>query len=705
MTSRHTLRGLLAALGLSASSLTLLHGAALAQSGAALNYEDADLRAVVDDISRRTGRAFIIDPTLAGKVNIISPPDADLGPDEVWEVFLAALQLNGYTAVPIGDREYKIVRSQQALREAGQNGSQAAPGGSAVTRLVELRFVDVREAANAVRSLVADTGLVTPITETNTLIVADTAANVQRVVSLLEELDVDNTVVRPVTLQNAPASEVASTLLEIINNQVTEGRRAGAVSVVAADATNQVILRGNPQEVRRLIPIIEELDNAGASRVGLDAIYLNHADAEKVVELLQGVLGARVTGEGAPQQGGAGQGPSIGFDAATNAVVVNAPPDTQRLVRSIVNRLDIRRPQVLLEAIVVEISNTTARELGVQYLSGGDGFPVTAASFTNTQPNLVSAAGAAYFLGPGRDSISGTRTVTTDSGAVIVDDADPQLTQVAGQLVEAAVGQLLNYNGFLGGYAAQTDDGSVYGVLLSAIQSDSQSNLLSTPSVVVMDNEAARLQVGQEIPIVTGSTAGDDFENVFNQIERQDVGNILEVTPQINEGNTVKLEIKLEVSSIGAFTAQTDNIITNKSVIQTTAVAEDGQTLVLGGLIDNDRRRTESKVPILGDIPLLGNLFKGQNRQQEDTTLMVFIRPTILRDPLTANAATARKYDYARQQQLRREKRGAVAPIDRVLNEYLGTGGYVSPERVDESLPVDEPLSGGPIEGMPAIDE
>lgn len=682
--TRPTLGALGAALLLGASVLA----PADAQTGAALNYEDADLRAVAEDISIRTGRTFIVDPTLAGTVNIISPADADLSPDEVWEVFLASLQLNGYTAVPIGDREYKIVRSQQALREGGEQGAAA---GSAVTRLVQLRFVDVRNAANAVRALIADTGLVQPIVENNSLIVADTAANVQRVVELLRELDVDNSVVRPVTLTNAPASEVASTLVEIISSQTgPEGGRAGAVSVVPVDATNQIILRGNPDEVRRLVPIVQELDSAGGNRVGFDAIYLNHANAEQVVELLRGLLpgqvGAAVGGEGGAPPGAGFGGPqtTISFDEGTNAVVVNAPPDTQRLVRSIVRRLDIRRPQVMIEAIVVEISNTTAKELGVQYLSGGDGFPASIGSFPGSGPNIVSAAGAAYFLGPGADSVTGGQRVVVDAnGNPIVDNSEvnPALVSVSGQLVEAAVGQLLNFSGFAAGFADRTDDGSVYGVLLNAIQSDANSNVLDTPFTIALDNQPARLQVGQEIPIVTGRATGDDFTGgVFANVEREDIGTILEVTPQINEGNTVQLEINLEVSSIGAFAGPTQDIITNKSVINTVATAESGETLVIGGLVGNDRQNTESKVPILGDIPLLGNLFKGQSRQRSDQTLMIFIRPTIIRDSLTARAATARKYDYTVQQQNRadRNKRGP-SRLEQLEEEFLGTGTFTPP--------------------------
>ncbi|MEM9234603.1 MAG: hypothetical protein AAGA69_10270, partial [Pseudomonadota bacterium] len=396
-------------------------------------------------------------------------------------------------------------------------------------------------------------------------------------------------------------------------------------------------------------------------------------------------------------------GSSVAFHKPTNALIVNSSPETQRLVRGIVNRLDIRRPQVLIEAVVVEISNTTARELGVQYVSGGGDVPLSAASFGATSPNVISAAGAALFLA---DDQTGETRVTervVDGQIVrtteeVFDQNDPA-TQIAGQLVEAAVGELLSFDGFLIGAGGDDGNGGVYGVLLSAIQSDGQSNILQVPSTVLLDNEEALLQVGQEIPIITGEAVGSDFQGGFRQIERKDVGTILKVKPQINAGNTVRLEISLEISSIGVFSAMSQGPITNKSLVETVTLAEDGQTLVIGGLIDNARQDTESKVPLLGDIPVVGNLFKGQNRQEEKSTLMVFIRPTILRDGLASDSVTARKYDYVRQQQLRRSKDNK-ARIDDVMQNYLGHDiGYTPPPEGDEDGETVEGTAASEVEG------
>ncbi len=683
---------------------------AMAQGGggATLNYEGADLAAVTRDVSLRTGRIFVTDPRLSGRVNIVSPPDLSLSPDEVWQVFLATLQVNGFSAVPIGDREYKIVPSQQAIREGGNGQSRTLT--STVTRVMPMRFVTAASAASNLRGLVGETGLVTPIVESNAIIVVDTPSNVERIASLVKQIDVDDSIVRTLPLENASASELSNTLLEIIGAQPGDGRRPSQVSVVAVDASNSIIIRGPAAEVNRFTPIVRELDREGAGRVALDTIYLNHADAEEIVPILQELIETSFGGENGGTIGGIK--PSIGLHKPTNALIINAPPEVQRVIRSIVARLDIRRPQVQIEAVVVEISNNTAKELGVQYISGGDNIPVSAASFTGTSPNIVSAAGAAYFLGPGAEGSTRTSFLRDAQGDFVTDDNDNPITvteevfdsndpsnAIAGQLVEAAVSELLSFNGFLIGAANQNSNGDVFGVVLSAIQSDGQSNVLSVPSVTLLDNETAMLQVGQEIPIVTGQATGADFQNTFRTVERKDVGNILEVTPQINEGNTVQLKLRLEVSSIGAFTSLTDDIITNKSTIETVALAEDGQTLVIGGLIDQDRRDTETKVPLVGDIPLLGNLFKGQTRSNEENTLMIFIRPTILRDGFAADQVTARKYDYVRQQQ-EEYRRGTSQALDDVMQNYLGPGNYVIPEALPTAPAA--PVQGTPAEGAGA---
>jgi general secretion pathway protein D len=665
-----------------------------------LNYEDADLKAVAAEVSARTGFQFVLDPRLSGRVNIISPPGTGLTREEIFEVFLATLQVNNFTAIPVGDRIYKIVPIEQGARDAGPVDSAPNLGGT-ITRIIPLRNIDARNAASTLRGLVGQQGLIVPTPESNTLIVVDTARNVERIREVVESIDVDETIVRTVDLQDADATQVAATLRDIVGQQGPE-RSGMPLEIIANPGTNQVVLRGAPQQISRLLPVVQELDRSNSLRGNFDAIYLNHADGEELVQIITQLVTGRpapTSPDGQAVAGAVGaNGPIVTFHRPTNAILVNAPPEAQKTIRSLIAQLDIRRPQVLIEAIVVEIANNTARELGVQYLSGGDGLPATAASFTNTQPNLISAAGAAFFLSEEDDNRQVTQII---DGQVVVteeDDVDADVAAVSGQLIEAAVSDLLSFNGFLAGFGGETDDGGLFGVLISAIRSDSRSNVLSTPFTTVLDNEPARLQVGQEIPVVTGEAVGTDFQGGFRNIERQDIGTILEVTPQINDGDAVTLKIKLEVSSLTAFTAVSDSPITQKSVTETATVADNGELIVIGGLVDNDQRNTETKVPFLGDIPVLGNLFKGQTRSEEETTLMVFIRPTIIRDAATANAVTARKYDFARQRQMRAERlQEGPSRLDRVREELLGLPLYGTDPVSEEAVrAVKEPEAEAP---------
>ncbi|MEO1657655.1 MAG: type II secretion system secretin GspD [Pseudomonadota bacterium] len=666
-------------------------GAALGQPLVSLNYEDAELPVVAAEVAERTGFQLVLDPRLSGRANIVSPPDMGLSPQQVWEVFLATLQVNNFTAIPAGDQVYKIVPIEQGARDASPVGSGSSPA-TMVTRIIALEHIEARTAASSLRGLVGQQGLLVPISESNALVVVDTMRNVDRVREVVRRIDVDARIVSYVPLANANANGVAATLRSIMGDEAgrSEGQARG-FEVFPDPSTNQLILRGTRQQIDDVRPIIRELDQSGRLRGNFDAIYLRHADGEQLVPVIEALIsGASPGGEGggAPAAGA----PTISFHEPTNSILVNAPIEAQKTIRDLVARLDIRRPQVLIEALIVEISNNTARELGVQYVAGGNNIPISGNIGGGSQPNILSSAGAAYFLT--EDDGVREETQVLDNGTTVVtqvDDVDEDVAALSSQLVQAAVSDLLSYNGFLTGLGGVDDDGDVWAVLISAVQSDSRSNVLSTPMITVLNNETAMLQVGQEIPIVTGEAVGSDFQGGFRNIEREDIGNILEVTPQINESDSVLLNIKLEVSSIGAFTTASDSIITNKSVVETVAVAGDGQTIIIGGLVDNDRRRTESKVPILGDIPLLGFLFRTRERSEEETTLMAFIRPTIIRDSNAADLVTAKKYRFVddRQRQADRNPDGE-SRLDVIQDELLGPadflpeGGGLLPERPDE---------------------
>ncbi|NHK29071.1 type II secretion system secretin GspD [Parvularcula flava] len=636
------------------------------QAGASINYDGADIRDFVESVSLRTGRSFVIDPRLQGQVTIFSPPDATLTSDEIWELFLATMQVNGYVVLPITEGEYKIVPGEQTTRAGGIGTADA--GGAIVTRILRLDNVDARTAATTLRGLHSERGLVTPVPESNSVVIVDTASNVDRLVEVARDFDRDTSIVRSIRLESAIATEVASTLRELLAGAATETRRGNATSVVAVPASNTVIIRGTPADVSRLVPLVEELDRNGASQVDLSVVYLNHANAEEIVPLLTTMIETSYGVESVTRK------PSIAAHKETNALIISADPETRRIIQQVVAQLDIRRPQVMIEAIIVEISDTLARDLGLQYVVGGEDMPFSSTRFNQNSPNLLAGVGAAYLYNNREtqtvtDADNNTTTTTTE------------LIPGTEELIDAAIGSLLGVNGFSLGGGGVSDDGTLFAAILTAVQNDTQSNILSTPFAVTLDNQTARLSVGQEIPVTTGEAVGNDLENAFRQVERQEIGVILEVTPQINEGNTVRMQIIQEVSSVnGALTQANRDFVTNKSVVETTAVAEDGEVLILGGLIDDNSQLSESKVPLLGDIPVAGNLFKGTSRTNRKSTLMVFIKPTILRDRRTSEAVTARKYNYARQQQLLKMD-GEVPPIDILIEDFLGAApaGVSSP--------------------------
>ena len=563
--------------------------------------------------------------------------------------FLATLQVSGLAAVPVGPSEYKIIASDRATREGGAGFGKAGKG-EYVTRIMRLTYVDSRTAANSLKALVSDRAVVTPVVESNSLIIVDTKANMDRLAEVVRRIDTDTSIVRTVKLINTEAAQVADTLRKLSGGGGPEAGRRTALSIVAVNTSNSLILRGAPAEVKKILPIIAELDETGVADVDLGVVYLNHADAEEIVPLLKDIIDSSYI---ANETAGGGRKPSISAHKQTNALIINADADTQKTIKSVIRQLDIRQAQVQIEAIIVDISETAVKELGIQYILTGTGdnsVPFIANSDPTGSPNIFAAAGAAYFL-------------SEDGGGNV---NDPLVTPI--------INSLIGTGGLTIGGGGQNSDGTIFGAILNAVQSDNDSRVLSTPSLTVLDNEPATLSSGQNVPITSGETLGQDLNNVFRTIERKDVGVILEVTPQISDDHTIRMKIRQEVSGIqrDAQSAGRD-IIINKSELTTVTRADDGQILVIGGLIRDAEEYNDTKIPYLGDIPLAGNLFKSSSKTKRNSTLMVFIQPTILDDRETADAATARKYNYVRGQELMRYPVGK-AEIDRIVEEYLGTG-------------------------------
>lgn len=639
-------------------------GVSLAQDdscGAELNYDDADIRAVVDEIAVRTGRTFLLDPRVTGRVTVKSPPNSRLCADEAWELFQAMLRVNGYAATPIGAMRYKIVPVQEAPRAAGPVGEGV--GGDLVTEIVRLRYVDAREAAANLSQIINERGVAAPVRTGNAIILVDTADNVARLKEVLARIDQDTTVYRTIPLNNAAASDVARVVSGLAQEMSEEGGvKTGQVSVVPVEASNSILIRAEPAMINRLSSVIAELDRIGEAKSDLSVVFLSHASAEELTPLLKEIANSQNGGASATSGDGQNystgrQRAAISFHKPTNSIIISGDADIQRTLQNVISKLDIRRKQVQVEAIIVEVSDKTARELGLQYfLSGTEGssVPFAATNFKSAQTNILSAAGAALLDG--------------QDGAIDGDVLDSDVGK-------AALSSLLGLNGLALGGGGKTAGGTLFGAILTAIKQDTGSNVLSTPSVVTLDNQKATLSVGQEIPITTGEAVGDNLTNAFRTVSREEVGVILEVTPQINDGGTVTLEISQETSSIaGQIIDTSTDLITNKRLITTTALVDDGDILVIGGLVDETTESFQDAVPLLGDIPGVGNLFKTQGKSKTRRNLMVFIRPTILRDQDTARAATQKKLDYVRAKELLYTGQ-SKSDLDRLIEQVTGIDG------------------------------
>lgn len=659
-----------------------------------LNIRDADVRAFIEDAATVTGRTFIIDGRVQGKVSVVT--DRPLSRSEYFEVFLSTLRANGLIAVPTANGAYRIQPTDGAASAPGRVGSRGGQN-EFVTEVFRLRAIDATTAVETLRPLVSREGSITANRSGNSLVVADYADNIRRIRALIGQIDRDNATTQVITLNHAGAREIAMTLQQLSpapGGGAEGGGGAPLVSVVAVDSSNSVALRGDAPTVARLTAIARELDARAANGSEIRVIWLDYADAEQLVPVLQMMAGSQGGGMqplsaavSAPAAGGAASaGASIPAGGAvalsngrgqaiitryegTNAVIISAPVDVQRSLAELVRQLDIRREQVLVEAIIVEISDRVARELGVQFLIGGKDIPFLVTPFSNVAPNILDIAGG--LLAGELDQTTTIRdgnTVTTSTNS-----------QVSDFLRQNAANRILGARGGYTGFAADIGNNRVLGAIINAVQEDSESNILSTPSLTVNDNVQGSILFGQEIPISTGEALSNNFDNAFRTIQRQNVGIELEVKPQINAGNQVKLEIRQEVSSIvGPVSNDFNELIINKREVKTTVTVRDREIIALGGLLDDNERRTIQKIPLLGDIPIIGELFKSRGRERTKTNLMVFIRPTILRTAEDAQAIAARRYNYVRAAQI--EFNPKVEPsLDGIVRDYLGANIPVAP--------------------------
>jgi general secretion pathway protein D len=677
---------------LTASAALALVLAAPASAQQTLNVRDADIRAFIQDAARVTGRTFIIDNRVQGKVSVVT--DRPLSRSEYFEIFLSTLRANGLVAVPGPGGAYRV---QPADGAAGQPSAvgRAANRNSFVTEVFRLRSIDAASALETLRPLVSKDGSVTANRAGNSVVVADYADNISRIRQVIARVDRDTSSSQVVLLKNAGAREIATSLQALVATGGGEGAAPSAATVVPIDSSNAIAIRGDADTVTRLAEMARNLDRQAASGTEIRVYWLEHADAEKLLPVLQQLVGqssssiSATTPGAAPTSGSAApaaapvaaplaaaapgsgistRGPAIvtRYEGA-NAIIVAANSDVQRMLGETIRQLDTRREQVLVEAIIVEIGDIAARNLGVQFLIGSTSTGFAATNYSNASPNLLTLAGAygATQLGTNRTTVvAADGTVTTSE---VTENGD-----LASTLQQAAVASLQSATGGFGGIATGLGNNGLFGAIINAVRSDSTSNLLSTPSVMTLDNQMASILVGQQVPVTTGEALSQNFDNQFRTVQRQDVGIKLEVKPQINTGGAIKLFLKQEVSSVaGPVSNNSSDLIINKREIETTVTVDDGEILALGGLLDDNERRTIERIPLLSDIPLLGELFKSRSRSKTKTNLMVFIRPTILRSKEDARRLTQQRYGYVRDMQIRRSP-DTEPSIDELVRDYMG---------------------------------
>ncbi len=611
-----------------------------AQTTITPNYKEADIRQIVEAVGEISGRTFIIDPRVSGqKVTMLST--TPMSPEAFYEAFLSILEVHQLAAVTSGGIT-KIIPNATARQYASPVGTSRAAGpDDIVTQIIQVQNVGATQLVPILRPLVPQYGHLVAHPGSNMLIISDHAANVARIVSIIRRIDqAGDEEIEVIPLQHASAAEVVRVMTALMQQPRADGAPV-TTSLVADARTNSVLIGGDKAERLRLRALIAHLDTPLEDGGDTQVRYLRYANAEELATKLQQHLTNQVTaGAGGAAAGAAAGGGganiqnqvSVWADTQTNAIVVNAPPKLMRSLMAIVDKLDIRRAQVLVEAIIVEVLEDKSSDLGVTWAIEGSGenSPIAVTNFPSFGPGVVQLAGAAN---------AGDGTV------------DP--TGLIGDGVTIGVGRI-------------SDDGVSFAALLRALQGDANTNIISTPSILTTDNEEASLNIGQEVPFVSGQftntgTGGGGAVNPFTTVQRESVGVKLNITPQINEGNSLLLDISQEISSIASSSAGAVDLITNQRIIETTVIVDDGNIIVLGGLIEDTLRENDQRVPVLGSIPIVGNLFRTRSTDKVKTNLLVFIRPQILRDAEGAAIATDEKYNYIRDLQL--GTRGEGVPL------------------------------------------
>jgi general secretion pathway protein D len=571
-----------------------------------VNLKDADISAFISQIADITGKSFVIDPRVKGKVTVVSTET--MNTEAVYELFLSVLQVHGYAAVPAGD--VIMVVQQNSVKQQGRDleTKHAEQSQEMITKVLVIKNTPALDLVPILRPLVAKYGHLAGVKSANALIISDHASNITRIEQIIERLDKSGSEeLEVIQLKEAWVGNVVTMLQSLDPDKVAQGKGAksggaGSIRVVADERSNRIIIKGEKTARERIRTLIQQLDKPSYFSGSTKVIRLKYADAKNLAELLKGVMSESDSG-GKDENKAKGKA-SIHADEELNALVVRAEPSVLKEIDEIIHELDVRRAQVLIESAIVEVTGDVTDSLGFQWAVGDTDNPVAGTNFGNAGQSLSSIA-------------SGIAGGTPSLG-----------------------------NGLTLGGFKETNGQVDFGVIIQALESQSNTNLLSTPSIMTLDNQEAEIIVGQNVPFRTGSTTSSSNSNPFTTIKREDIGVTLKIKPHIHEGNELRLEVEVSSESVATTTVEGQaDLITNKRKLKTMILAADQETIVLGGLISDDIIETESKVPLLGDIPILGWLFKSKSTQHVKRNLMVFLRPTVVLDKQKATTLTQDKYN------------------------------------------------------------
>ncbi len=606
-----------------------------------VNLKDTDIQELIKFVADATGKTIVVDPTVKGKVRVVSSKPVSAA--ELYQLFLSILEVHGFTAVLSGD-VVRVIQNKDA-RSAPVGVSDGRSGKTTdeyVTAVIRLDNISAAKLIPVLRPLVPQQAHMAAYAPSNAIIISDISSNIDKIRDIIERMDksaVQQTDV--IKLRYAVAGDVVKMLDQLNKSEAKAAGGEQETLLVADERTNSVLISGDELERARMRKLIDYLDTPLEQSGNVKVVYLEYADALEIAEVLTKVMknmNELDTTEGAKAGKGSSASATIEADEGTNALIITAANDEMAALEAVIGRLDIRRAQVLVEAIIVEMEVIDGQDLGLQWLFASS----NGAFGSNINNGDVKARNIAEAVLPPND-----------------DDGNPQEPSLG-----ALAGALAGTGGLSLGWG-QLDDNLNMAVILSALKETKNANILSTPSLLTLDNQEAFITVGQNVPFVTGSftntgAGGDGAQNPFQTIERENVGITLTVTPHINDGDAIVLDIEQEVSSLSGLsvTQSASDIITNERKIQTKVLAVDGRVVVLGGLIKDDVQDAQQKVPLLGDIPYLGRLFRSDGEKVTKSNLMVFIRSTIIRDNQQLAGATAQKYGYIRDQQALRKERG-----------------------------------------------